>query len=376
MRVITCQQLNICKLLIIRSKFSIMKTYPEEYEAYEIFKQENDLSKYELSTNQLETIFAKIRNYNSWVTHHHFSHNLLSIFILCFLLFIDLFFLTYLCTQKWDNLLLAIIVLSFLRGFFTLSIQYFTLHEGLCHDRFILGIGKLPKIGKRVLNIISRIYFCDPEYFVPTHNAHHKYTSTKKDGAYGQFISPKRLLIAMIPLTFPFQFCDFKTHRDTRDSYKKFYGDLVGITIQGLICTLINFSQEAYWPGLLYIFLASQLNFWWVTIIGYLEHIFMIDNEIYGGRSNGNNLLGYFITGGPLGQPYHFSHHIGPSLPWYFQKSLNKDLKKIFNKDQKNYFITKSSLELLRIFFGSIIKSIYYSNLVKNQNPSKEVHLN
>lgn len=340
-----------------------MKTYPQEYQTYERFLEKNDLSDYELTKDQISYILLKSNSYNTWVNKHPIFHNSLNYFSLLLLLIINFILLTYLCILPWNNLFLAIFILGCLRGYLSLNLQYLTIHEGLSHERFVVGSGKFKKVSDYLLDIISRLHFCDPDYVVPAHRAHHKYTSTRKDAIYGNCIAPKRFWISMIPFAHLFRFCDYKYHRDDRISYKKVYGDLTAIGIHTIICTIINNSHGSYWPGLLYIFLATQLPFSINAIMGYFEHMFMVNSQVYGGRTNGNTILGYLIGCGPFGQPYHTAHHISPSLPWYFQGFLNRDIKHILNEKQKDYFITKSSIEMVRIFIRSMKNSIAYSKI-------------
>lgn len=345
-----------------------MKTSPEEYQTYETFLKINDLSIYELTQEQLSIILRKANLYNTWVNKHPLFHNSLNYFCLFVLLIVNFVLLTYLCVLPWDNLFFIICIAGCLRGYFSLNLQYMAIHEGLSHERFVVGSGKLKKTSDLLLDIISRLHFCDPDYVVPAHRAHHKYTSTRKDAIYGNCITPKRFWISMIPFAHLFKFCDYKYHRDERISYKKVYGDLAAIGLHTLICTIINVAHGSYWPGLVYVFLSTQLPFWINSFMGYFEHMFMVSSQIFGGRTNGDTILGYLIGCGPFGQPYHTAHHISPSLPWYFQGILNRDLKRVLNKKQKNYFITKSSWEMVRLFIRSMKNSITYSKISQGIN--------
>lgn len=320
-----------------------MKVYPEELKAYSVYISEHqeDFAN-ELTPEQLVLIKKYAKEKIVWLSQ---NKNIANIIGLTTLLFI--FILDYLILNSHSAL-----VTILAHGFIIYGFSNYTLHEGAGHNRIYTKKG----IIQNIVNNLTRIYFNDPEYYKSAHPRHHSKLATGDDGAYTQFVWPKRFFISLLPLAFIMPFCDYKIHVGDKYTKSRLLSDIIGISYN-LLTLLILMQYFTFWEALLIILASYHVAFYLDRLRETTEHNLMI-NTHYGARNMGSSLAGLIVGGGPWGQPYHLSHHLEPALPWYFQISMHYKLKEILTPMQQKYYFINTTFDYCQLLIRVVSENL------------------
>lgn len=217
----------------------------------------------------------------------------------------------------------SILTMSLVHGFVAYSWVIYALHECSGHGaRSWRAAGSLGAQIRFLIGKSSRLWMADPEHYREFHLPHHSHLGSKEDGSFTHAVGTRRVLKSLLPLAgiaFP---NDYKVHMGPQktDSQKKSLrlGFLFALGLSAVVCFAFQ-SFSGLWVTLVFgPWVSSVLD----RLRESVEHQLMPRDRQYGSREIGWTFLGQVIGGGPWGQPFHFTHHLAPGLPWYLQMRL------------------------------------------------------
>lgn len=339
-----------------------MKLYPEEWECAQRFQKTHTFPR--LTDSQVREIRETGRRFVRWSQSHPWLHNFLNLIILTSLIAVDIWVLTFVSvwllgasptTGSW---LTALAVVSSLHGFISYSVIIFSMHEGASHNRIILKTGGITSVLALLANNLCRLFFADPVYYRSQHIHHHADFGTQDDGAFTNFVWPRRFLVSLLPFAGALDFNDYRIHQDTKFSWSRFWSCVIGaLYAVGIAAAMISDT------GTLFAVLVFAIVGPWVAFLldrlrETTEHNLMALESENGARNLGTGFWGLLVGGGPWGQPCHLSHHLMPALPWYQQCRLHWKLRAMMSPEQRQYFCIapvigypKLLLHVLRVNF-------------------------
>lgn len=276
------------------------------------------------------------------------SFNLILIFLPFIVLLMILVTVIYLLIKFQLSFWTTTLILGIVQGYISYSWSVYALHECAGHGNAI------PKSLKFFFFHSSRFFGPDPDQYAKSHYKHHAFLATKQDGAFTQFVAPKRWLKSLLPFAGILYANDYKIHEKDEWTISKVvtkFCVVLFLTVEFLI--LKNYLNSGI-VLIAILIISPWFGFFLERMRESTEHQFMpIDNR-FGARELGFNFTGLLIGGGPWGQPFHLSHHLAPHLPWYAQWKLSSALFEIMNEEQRDfYFVTKKNS------FITILKNIF-----------------
>lgn len=321
-----------------------MKNYEEEFALSHLYQKEFNQGFESINHDQEKQLRKIASDWYAATRRHPYLHNSLNMMIIISMIAADYFL--WRTSYFW--------LIFFGHGFITYSLSTFTIHEGSGHNMIILGKSRLAKFGQLLANNTPRLFFNDPGFYGPIHVHHHKDFGTKKDAAYTNYVLSNRLVKCLMPLAGILPFNDYKIHGDTKFTKSQALSNTIGLIYTIIICR--PFAQLHGRLFFILLFLAcGQLSFLLDRMRESTEHHLMPENEMNGARNFGITPTSMIIGGGPWGQPCHLSHHVHPSLPWYWQCLLHFKIKNILNAKQRKQFLYDKFLDYPKLVF-TIIK--------------------
>ena len=319
-----------------------MKLYPEEWLCAQRYQQCQDPPRF--SPRQLQRIRAFGKLYAKWYRAHPLLHNALNISVLLFLFTTDILFLLVVPHRLLDggsSVLFYCLVLAMtaaVHGFLSYSVIVFSMHEGAAHDRIIQRTGRISHWLRVCANNACRVFLADPIYYRNRHYRHHADFGTTEDGAFTNFVHPRRFWISLLPLAGLLDFNDYRIHTDNKPSRSRLVSFLLSVGYCLAVGVPMALQLGILFPLLVLFFFAPWIAFVLDRLRETTEHNLMALETENGARNLGCGLWGLLIGGGPWGQPCHLSHHLVPALPWYQQWLLHRNLLKLMTPAQRDYF--------------------------------------
>jgi hypothetical protein len=334
-----------------------MKFYPEELE---LAKRYVDSISFERLTNeQISTILNRGRELLRWFREHQRVHFAISACLIVGLLILDGLILAWapalFVTERDDSKISMILLASFLLGsahsYLLYSMVLYSIHEGAAHNLIFPGRGPISSRFAFLANNLCRLGAADPIYYAQTHLSHHTKFGTEQDEEFLSFVRPQRYWRTFIPFAMFFNFSDFLVHRPLTDSKSSTWSLCVSFVYHvgyaivmidrfGYIFTLTNL-----------VLVTPHVGFYVDRLRQFTEHnMLMLDNQ-NGARSFGLGFWGIFVGGGPWGQPCHLIHHLMPSIPWYQQLILHRNLTSILTARQHRQFALKPFVSYPRLLW-------------------------
>lgn len=310
----------------------------------------------QLTDDQESKLRIKIKELSQLSPYNTFLI-LFPLLLLSFILISTCILIVKLKLSFWVSTLL----LGLIQGYVSYSWSVYTLHECAGHGNAI------PKYLKFILFHSCRIFGPDPVQYAKNHFKHHAYLATKQDGAFTQFVSPRRWLKSLLPFSGILYANDYKIHERDEKSTSKLISKI--LTFSFLIIEFLLLRN--YLNSGMILIAILVISPWFAFVLERMrestEHQFMpIDNK-WGARELGLSFSGMLFGGGPWGQPFHLSHHLAPNLPWYAQLKLSQELKNIMNFEQRKfYYVSESSFMncLKNIFrnYKKLNEGLFYGN--------------
>ncbi|HYO56926.1 fatty acid desaturase [Archangium sp.] len=337
-----------------------MKLHPDDHQRALAYQTEALQDFPSLTSEQLERIRQKSREYLVWFRAHPFLHNTASVLLLLSLFTADVLALLGLPsllsveTGTPRGAALAGVVAGALHGFLVCNIVTLTVHEGAAHDLLIQGRGPVTRALRFLANNACRLFAADPLYYAEAHFTHHRSLGTPEDGSFTNFVRFQRLLGALAPLAPVLSVSDYFPWRPQEHTRSR--------NLSAVLTTLYmtTLGVLAYWRfGATYTLVALLLVGTWVSyaldrIRESVEHLYMPLDRNDGTRELGPGFWGLLLGGGPWGQSCHLSHHLAPALPWYQQLGLHFFLRRLLTNEQKRHFFLRPFIGFPLLLWGLI----------------------
>lgn len=314
-----------------------MKNYPDEHEKAKLYQDEFNQNFEYINDQQKKQLRGKAKEWYKLSHKHNYLHNTLNLLIIIGLIAFDFALFR---ASFFKSILANLTFIFIMHAYVVYSLNTFTIHEGSSHNVIILGTSKLAKFFQTLVNNVPRLYFADPGFYGPIHVHHHKDFGTPQDAAFTNYVRGSRLFKCFLPLAGILPFNDYKIHGDTIINKSQRLSNIIGFFYTWLLNK--PFIDQVGFKFFIVFYLGSAwLSFTLDRLRESTEHQLMPagDRELNGARNFGLSFWGLIIGGGPWGQPCHLSHHVHPSLPWYWQCLMHFELKKVLTKKQKQQFI-------------------------------------
>jgi fatty-acid desaturase len=337
-----------------------MKLYPEEWKAFESFIIKESSSFPLLSQEQKSALLSRAAELKNWQQKHPLIHNSITVTVVLFNLGL-LITIGFIVPSVFKISLFEQVLLTILYGHTAYGLTVFSLHELNGHNQGIKGEGKIAQFLDLLCKSACRLNHADPVFYKTQHYSHHQQVGTQEDKAFTNAISIKRFLISIIPFAVATPFCDYKIHTDDKWSKSKAISEILATSLLlGVAITL--YLNQSWIHALIFVVLAPWSSFLFDRLRETSEHNFMPNTKGSEARSFGVTFWGLIVGGGPWGQCCHLMHHIAPTLPWYFQITLQKDFEKMLDEKQKRVFLRGGVVDYLKLWKEILKKqNLYFS---------------
>jgi fatty acid desaturase len=297
-----------------------------------------------LTTSQLADLNESARRLLEQSLAHPAIHDFFGAFLVLTLLSLDVFAFSL-------KGLIGVATMCLGHGFMLYSLTIYTMHEGAGHKRIIIGRSRLSKMIAFFVNNTSRLFFADPLQYSQVHPSHHRFLGTHLDQAFTHSVLPIRIFKSFLPGAGFLSFNDYKIHSGDQWTVSKLLSMIVGLTYHGLLILVASRQHHVLVASVSALIIAPWIGFSLDRLRESTEHLLMKSDDLPEARELGTGPWGYFIGGGPWGQPCHLSHHLAPALPWYQQLRLSRHLVKILTPEQRlHYFAPRGFLGFPKMF--------------------------
>jgi fatty acid desaturase len=311
-----------------------------------------------LRKEQQAFIRARGHTLHRWFRYHQRIHCLISAGVIAFLFTSDFFILMRLPgvllgtgDATAGRLLLASIATATLHGWVLYSITLYSLHEGVAHAAIFPPRGRVTRTLGRISNNLCRLSGADPIEYGRSHRDHHAWFGTFADGEFTSFVRPRRFWRALLPFAMFINFSDFVAHRGQTYSRSRVASELTTVGCHGIAGYFMAQRFGVALPILTLALLAPHVAFHLDRLRQFSEHNLMPVENKDGARSFGPGFWGLVIGGGPWGQPCHWIHHLIPSIPWYQQIALHREVVAILSPRQRKQYLLATGLGYPRLLW-------------------------
>lgn len=305
--------------------------------------------KAEIPPALVEEIRALARTIQGWRTRHPRLEFLLSAIPLLGTTTGVLLLKFIIATQATWPLALRSSVIGVSYGFLAYGLASYGNHDCGVHSASILPRGRGSRTYRRLLANLGRLFFTDPEYYREIHLSHHAALATPEDRSFTQWVSNRRVLRSLFPGAGVLFKNDYQIHAGPEWTRSKRISLALGISL--IACLMLLFQADLGW---LHTWIAFGFLAPWCTMVldrtrESLEHQLMARDSVNGTRDLGHSALGLIIAGGPWGQPFHLTHHLAPSTPWYGQWLLARRLYQSLPPGSREAFCPPSTVSFSRV---------------------------
>ncbi len=318
-----------------------MKTYPAEISAFSRYSREHDsIQGVRLSVIQNEKIKLFITTLLRKDSQQHTSAFLLQLVPVLFLFLLFVLLLTWfppLLLKAGLHPLLVALAVGLFHGVFAYQWVIYTMHEWAAHQT----IRRVTK--SKFLHFLAqnacRLFFADPFFYAENHASHHSQLGTLKDQTFVQFVDPRRLAKTLLPGAGVLFKVDFQVYGEETWTRSRLVSYFVGAVTLSIELILLSRYLD-WWIALIgLVFISTWVGLSLDRIRDSFEHNLMPAELNAGTRELGCGITELLVGGGPWGQIFHFSHHLGPSLTWIQQWRLHFYLKhQLLTTEQLSFF--------------------------------------
>jgi hypothetical protein len=318
------------------------------YDELALAQQYEGASHFEaLTEDQTRRIMERGRALYHWFKDHLALHYAISATVLVILFGSDYWIQTRLPTwwlapnetNTTTAIVIAAIVAGSLHSWLLYSLAVFSMHEGAAHKLVFPPQGPITRVMHGLSTQLCRISASEPNYYSSHHMAHHAKFGTDGDGEFLNFVRTKRYVITFIPYAVEFDYSDFIIHRPLGITLGRLASAPWAIGYNGLYAWFAWNHFGGLYTVLTYLVLMPHVGFFLDRVRQFTEHNLMPLENHNGSRSWGLGFWGLLVGGGPWGSPCHWEHHLVPSLPWYQQAVLHRDLVKMLTPVQREQFL-------------------------------------
>jgi fatty acid desaturase len=312
-----------------------------------------------LGREQRAFIRARGQALYRWFRSHQHVHCLISAGVIALLFAVDFFILMSLPgvllgaggDATAGRLLLASLVTATLHGWVLYSLTIYSLHEGAAHDVIFPPRGRVTRMLGRVGNNLCRLSGADPVEYSRSHRDHHVRFGTIEDGEFASFVHPRRFWRVLLPFAMFLNFSDFVAHRGLTYSRSRLTSELLTVGGHGIAGHFMAQRFGVAFPIVTLALLAPHVAFQLDRLRQFSEHNLMPVASKDGARSFGPGFWGLFVGGGPWGQPCHWIHHLIPSIPWYQQIALHREVVAILSPRQREQYLLERGVGYPRLLW-------------------------
>lgn len=297
-----------------------------------------------LTSEQFSLILCRGRALHSWFKAHQRIHFLINLSVIafifcadyCVLLWLPRLFLIAGGKNSLVHVVLAALAAGIVHSWLLYSMVVFSLHEGAAHRLIFPPKGPITKFFNALANNLCRFGSADPVFYTKHHLSHHAHFGTEEDGEFLNFVFRRRYWMTFFPFAMFINTSDFIVHRATSYSVSLIVSMLASVSYHGLLGYFMARSFGLPFTLLTLILVVPHVGFYVDRLRQFTEHNQMpLDNKD-GARNFGLGFWGLFIGGGPWGQPCHWAHHLVPSIPWYQQLILHRDVVRLLSPEQRD----------------------------------------
>jgi hypothetical protein len=312
-----------------------------------------------LSTEQRAFIRERGKALYRWFRNHQRIHCFISAGVIAFLFAIDFFILMRLPgallgadgSATTGRLVLASLVTALLHGWVLYSVTIYSVHEGFAHDAIFPPRGRVTRMLGWVSNNLCRLSGADPVEYGRSHRDHHSRFGTIDDGEFVNFVHPRRFWRVLLPFANFINFSDFVSHRALTYSRSRLASELITVGGHGIAGYFMARGFGVAFPVVTLALLAPHVAFQLDRLRQFSEHNLMPVESKDGARSFGPGFWGLFVGGGPWGQPCHWIHHLIPSIPWYQQIILHREVVAILSPRQRKQYLLQRGVGYPRLLW-------------------------
>jgi hypothetical protein len=340
-----------------------MTLHPEELELAQAYDKSRGFE--ELSAQQVLAIRERGRALHKWFKAHPRSHNLINGVVILSILVADGFCLLGLPglilaggrshDLRW--ILAASVAAGCLHGWLMYSLTVLSLHEGAAHNLIFCGTSTLARSGQFLARNLCRLQQGEPDHYSACHMAHHAKFGTEHDSEFLNFVMPRRLWMALLPLASFSNSNDFISHRPPTYTRGRLISAGLSLLYHGIYAYLAFRMFGLAFTLLTMFVLVPHFGFYLDRLRQFTEHNLMPLENQSGARSLGVGFWGLLIGGGPWGQPCHLVHHLAPAIPWYQQIVLHFYLKTLLSERQREQFLISPFIGFPRLLWRVVRES-------------------
>ncbi|MBD3426832.1 MAG: hypothetical protein GF409_06335 [Candidatus Omnitrophica bacterium] len=327
-----------------------MKFHPEEYKSAEEYWEDRPYPR--ITDEQYRKISEKAGGLVKFPLDHPYVHHLINIAVLVFIFLADWWVLIRL-GGHFASPVASGLVIGLLHSYLMYSLIVYTMHEGTAHKLIFRKKNPALRFLGSVANNLGRIASAEVDHYAKKHLEHHAHFQTPQDGEFLGFIYPRRLYKTFIPYASLLNFADFRVHAGMGYSPSRLLSLAIFLLYHGTYAYFMSYRYSWLVIVISMVLITPNVTFWLDRLRQYTEHNTQPLDRINGGRDLGRGFWGMLIGGGPWGQPCHWTHHLYPGVPWYGQLRLHGFVRKLLNREQRDFFmlrpVTGYPLTLYRI---------------------------
>jgi hypothetical protein len=300
-----------------------------------------------LTDDQLKAIRARGRELFAWFKAHPWLHNAINAVLIASLLAIDYWILRELpalllpggAATAWPRLTGVAVLVGSLHSGLLYSLSIFSLHEGAAHNIVFVGKGVVARAAQLVANNLSRLAAGEPVSYSATHMAHHAKFGTEDDAEFLNSVFVTRYALTFLPLAAFVNVSDFIVHRPMTFTPSRVLSAALSTMYNGTYAWLSYQAFGGVFTIVAFLVCLPHVGFYLDRARQFTEHNLMPLDNANGSRSFGLGFWGMLVGGGPWGSPCHWEHHLVPSLPWYQQLALHRQVVRLLTPAQRAQFL-------------------------------------
>lgn len=339
-----------------------MKLHPDELALARAYESAGAFEG--LSDDQAHRIIARGRELFHWYKAHPHLHCVIGAAVVAGILTTDYWLQTALPAllgasraASTGTVLLAAVVAGGLHSWILYSLAVYSMHEGAAHKLVFPPRGPVTRVLHFLSMQLCRVTASEPTFYSRHHMAHHAKFGTADDGEFLNFVRNRRYGLTFLPLATEINYSDFIIHRPLEVTLQRFTSGLVSIAYNGAFAWFAWTHFGPLYTIVTYGVMMPHVGFFCDRVRQFTEHNLMpLDNQ-NGSRSFGVGFWGLLIGGGPWGSPCHWEHHLVPSLPWYQQLILHRDLVRELSPQQRRQFLIEPIVGFPKLWWRLIRES-------------------
>jgi hypothetical protein len=300
-----------------------------------------------LTEAQVSTITRRGRELFQWYKTHRRLHLAISAITLTSIFGLD--YLANVVVPAWllgdataastARVVLVAILSGGLHSWLMYSLSVYSMHEGAAHRLIFPPAGPITRVLHVVSANLCRIAASEPKQYSTRHMIHHAKFGTEQDAEFLNFVAPRRYWPTFFPLAFDINYTDFIVHRPLEWNRDRLLSAPFAIPYHGLYAWYAWTHFGLLFTIVAFAIVLPHVGFFLDRVRQFTEHNLMpLDNK-NGSRSFGVGFWGLLVGGGPWGSPCHWEHHLVPSLPWYQQLILHRDVVRMLTPAQRRQFL-------------------------------------